>query len=335
MSENFANNPRTTLSTDMSSSITSISVSSAGGFPSVGNYRIMINTEILLVTGGQGTTTWTVSRAQESTTAQSNNAGSLVLGILTASAVTQWRSDACQSDVTANLPASTNAGIQYFPTDGNYAYRDNGTAFFGWGPLYPLTPPINSNFSWIAGPGTSGTVDTSHGGVFLYDGATAAEGVNLLYVRGYAAPATPYTITLGYLPLFPFIDQKQSNVGMCLSDGTKFVSFATVVNRGGASWCFGYGVFRWSDSTTFAGPASENDNAVPQQGPLFWQQLVDDGTNRNWSLSIDGYNWSLFYQETRTAFMTATKIGFYVDAQQATASSNHITGINVLHWTVH
>lgn len=66
MPEAFANDARTTLSAAISStSATSISVTSAAGFPASGNYRIRIDDEFLLVTGGQGTTTWTVTRAVE------------------------------------------------------------------------------------------------------------------------------------------------------------------------------------------------------------------------------------------------------------------------------
>ena len=43
---------------------TSITVASAAGFPASGTYYIRIQNEVLQVTGGQGTTTWTVLRGQ-------------------------------------------------------------------------------------------------------------------------------------------------------------------------------------------------------------------------------------------------------------------------------
>ena len=48
---------------------TVIKVASAAGFPTSGQYTVNVGTEHMVVTGGQGTTTWTVSRAQDSTTA--------------------------------------------------------------------------------------------------------------------------------------------------------------------------------------------------------------------------------------------------------------------------
>ncbi len=62
--------PQTTLSAAVSSATaTSISVTSATGFPSTGNYDIQVSTEVMTVTGGQGTTTWTVTRGANGSTA--------------------------------------------------------------------------------------------------------------------------------------------------------------------------------------------------------------------------------------------------------------------------
>lgn len=48
---------------------TTVSVDSADGFPTHGSYRIRRGDEIMLVTGGQATTTWEVSRGLDGTTA--------------------------------------------------------------------------------------------------------------------------------------------------------------------------------------------------------------------------------------------------------------------------
>jgi hypothetical protein len=59
----------TTLASAISSSgATTISVTSAAGFPASGNYYIMVDSEQMQVTGGQGTTTWTVTRGTNGTT---------------------------------------------------------------------------------------------------------------------------------------------------------------------------------------------------------------------------------------------------------------------------
>lgn len=59
-----------------SSTGTTLTVNSATGFPGTGNYDIQVRTEVMTVTGGQGTTSWTVTRAANGSTAVSTIATS-------------------------------------------------------------------------------------------------------------------------------------------------------------------------------------------------------------------------------------------------------------------
>ena len=61
---------------------TSMRVNSASGFPMSGGYTIKIDSEQMLVTGGQGTTTWTVTRAQNGTTAATHTGGAAVTRVV-------------------------------------------------------------------------------------------------------------------------------------------------------------------------------------------------------------------------------------------------------------
>lgn len=70
--------PATTLSAGIDAAATTVTVASATGFPSSAPYRIKIDDEILLVESGAGTTTWTVKRAQDSTTAAAHAASAAV-----------------------------------------------------------------------------------------------------------------------------------------------------------------------------------------------------------------------------------------------------------------
>ena len=66
----FANTAvATTLPAAITKGQTSITVSSKTGFPSSGQYRIVVGSEVMVVTAGAGTTTWTVTRAADGTTA--------------------------------------------------------------------------------------------------------------------------------------------------------------------------------------------------------------------------------------------------------------------------
>lgn len=71
--------PSTTLSAAITTTgQTSITVTSATGFPGSGNYSIQIDNEVLLVTAGQGTTTWTVSRGTNGSTAATHSNGAVI-----------------------------------------------------------------------------------------------------------------------------------------------------------------------------------------------------------------------------------------------------------------
>jgi len=71
--------PSTTLVTGITAGATSLTVASAAGFPTSGNYVILHDAERMLVTAGQGTTTWTMTRAYDGTTAAAHSAGSFVI----------------------------------------------------------------------------------------------------------------------------------------------------------------------------------------------------------------------------------------------------------------
>jgi Multicopper oxidase len=80
----YAVNPRTTTRTSATTiSQTSVGIASAAGFPTTGNFYVRIDNEVLLVTGGQGTTTWTVARGQLGTTAATHANGATVTALAT------------------------------------------------------------------------------------------------------------------------------------------------------------------------------------------------------------------------------------------------------------
>jgi hypothetical protein len=75
-------NPKTTTRpTATNTTQTSITVASASGFPGAGSYYVRIDNEVMQVTGGQGTTTWTVSRGQLGTTAATHAANAVVTAL--------------------------------------------------------------------------------------------------------------------------------------------------------------------------------------------------------------------------------------------------------------
>lgn len=86
VTEQFANNPSSTLTGAITAGSTSLTVASAAAFSTGGNFRVLIDSEILKVTGVAGST-FTVERGAEATSAAAHSAGATVTQVLTAGAL--------------------------------------------------------------------------------------------------------------------------------------------------------------------------------------------------------------------------------------------------------
>jgi prepilin-type N-terminal cleavage/methylation domain-containing protein len=71
--------PATALASSVTASDTTLTVTSATGFPTAAPYYVKIGSEVLLVESGAGTTTWTVKRGQQNTSAAAQAGGAAVV----------------------------------------------------------------------------------------------------------------------------------------------------------------------------------------------------------------------------------------------------------------
>lgn len=108
MPEQFANFASSTLNGTISSGALSLDVVMATSFPSSGNFRVLIDNELILVTGVSGTT-FTVLRAQEGTSAASHTTGTAVTHIVTAGALSALKTDVLGADATVATDESTSS----------------------------------------------------------------------------------------------------------------------------------------------------------------------------------------------------------------------------------
>jgi Tfp pilus assembly protein PilV len=107
--------PTTTLASTMTTSQLTISVASASGFPSAAPFLVKIDSELILVSGGAGTTTWTVrenvtgqpsmGRGYLGTTATAHAAGAAIVQIQRVN-VTKCGTAPC----TNSVPTKTTTG---------------------------------------------------------------------------------------------------------------------------------------------------------------------------------------------------------------------------------
>jgi hypothetical protein len=115
----------TTLAAAMTSSQTTVTVASAAGFPT-SSFKIRVDDETMLVTAGFGTTTWTVTRGADGTTAASHlNAQTLVWNTPTSGEI-GWN---------ATTKTLTISGTMYI--DGSAKISNNSlNSYNGQGTLY-------------------------------------------------------------------------------------------------------------------------------------------------------------------------------------------------------
>lgn len=310
VTEQFANTASSTLTATIGNSDTSLTVASAALFPSVPQFRITVDSEIMLVTAVAGAV-FTVTRGIESTAAATHLSGATVTHLLTAGALAQFRSDNINSGTYANLPAAGTAGRLYFQTDGPYCFRDNGSAWLPFGPIFPLTVPIDANYSWVNQGGA--TTSSTNGTVVLTAPTSVGKNARM---RVRAAPVTPYKITA----LFSAVCEPANyfNYGLVLrnSSSGKWIG-----------WQFTYVNGFYLTATKFTDPNTYSAdyktvlvNTLMQTGMPLWLRLYDDGTNRNFQYSFDGFSFYTWYSVINSDFITPDQVGWYANTENSNSA---------------
>ncbi|MHB9044419.1 MAG: hypothetical protein ACYC35_00615 [Pirellulales bacterium] len=331
MAEQFKNLASTTLSDGIDDSVTSITVASAMGFTS-GEFRILIDSEIMKVTGVSGTTL-TVARGQEGTAAASHTSSTAVYHILTAGALDAHdQNDMAAYNTFANRPAAGTPGRIFLPTDGLFIERDNGSIWEKFGPIWPMTPPLAADFPTWLNQGSSTFTDIK--GAIFFNCVVATSATIRGRVKTY--PSTPFTVEMACLPnTIAYGSSSDVVVGLCIRDsGTgKFQCYGP----GGYGYNMGIKGYSYSSYTASATsitgwPADQHYS----ESALCWLKYADNGTNRVISTSVDGYTWTQLVSLTSADYLTPNQIGICAQAKSGYSGStpyfNIDTGITVLHW---
>lgn len=323
MTEQLANNAITTLNGGITSTATSLIVNSAALFPTSPQFRILVDSELMLVTGVSGTT-FTVSRGVESTTQTSHNSGANVALVLTVGAIQQFRADTVKVGTFANRPAAGNAGRIYYPTNSNMIFVDNGASWTPIGPYVPLNPVPAANTFTIYNTAGNATIVDDNGGLFI-TGLSLSTGGQDGTIFGQANPGgtgTAYTLIVG----FNTIPGESNGVAgsynfSCAGVGIYNVAnnqFRSMISYGDSTGAFrlqlrGATGFRAATTNTF------DVGGYPWiNGPMLWMRIVDDGTtNRTWSVSSDGRHFTKLATEARTTGFTSQpdRIGIYISTE--------------------
>jgi hypothetical protein len=224
--------------------------------------------------------------------------------------------DSTTTAAQASRPAASNDGNVFFPSDGVTIQRDTGSVWAPWGPIFPLTAPVDGDFAWVNQGGAS--VVSTFGGIFLR--GPAGSSLNLR-VRKKAAPSTPYVITVALKGTTGFHLDNQSFGLVFRNNGAGTI--VTYLLTFGTPGC-AMAVSKWNSETSFsANYVARNITDVP-----LFLRIADNGTNRISSLSHDGQNFIDFHTVGRTDFLTADEVGFFVEER----TNAYDVGLTVLSW---
>jgi hypothetical protein len=317
--ERFANGGLSSLDAAIDNDDLALTVKSAVGFPTGGNFRIIIDSEIMLVTDVQGKT-FTVTRAQEGTSAAAHDADAAVFHVLTAGALAQRDIEQFATGAIANRDSGGQAGRLYLPTEGLVS-QDSGLAW-DMMPYWRMTPPASGDFTWI-NQGSSTVADAK--GMMVLTPQSVASGDNLrMLVK--SALATPYEITVAMLAQSSHYPQTSgiSQYGICWreSGSGKVITFGF----GDQSYSLILAYTQWANATT---PTNQFWWAAPRGFPQ-WLRFADDGTNRTVKISNDGVTFEpIMAPQGRTVYLTADQVGVFANSWKNTYTPRVIS---FLHW---
>lgn len=318
-SELFANAANSTLSAAITStSATTLTVTSGSTFPASGNFRILVDTELMLVTG-VSSNTFTVTRGIEGTTAATHLNLAPVTHVLTAASLIAAVGQMNLRGTFSSRPAAGIPGRCYYCSDSPFSYFDDGTTWQKYFGSYPLvTQPSQSTFTWDNQNAASAvdsndmlvmTGDTSHN-VGLYK----------------TAPATPYNIDMGFLWASDPLASSSLLVGF-RDTGSSNSGKLVVLDAAQQNSSYQFNTIKFTNLSTFSATYQSN-NSVFIPGGMMFLRITDDGTNFKFSFSNDGINFVNYDSRSRTDFLTPANVFFGVTG---TSKPNILS---LFHWKV-
>jgi hypothetical protein len=237
-----------------------------------------------------------------------------------------------QSGPYASRPPPGNLGMQYYCTDCDALYLDNGTAWqkirvggAGGAGGPPLADPPSTG--WTAVNMQTGWTWAQNLDGMLFYAPSAGSGADNIGYQYRAYPTPPFTLT-AYIDIdltgAVFASSSYPKFGLCVSDGTKFITLGTWVtgNAAPAAPCldsgFNFGAAQFTTNAAYSAAYNTYLTAIRWAGgtPKWWR-YQDDNTNRYMYYSMNGIDWHLIASEARTTFLTPTRIGVFADNYSA------------------
>lgn len=320
-SEQFVNDPSTTLNGTITSVATSIVVTSSAAFPTTGNFRIRMEAELCLVTAVSGST-WTVTRGIENTSPVSHASGTAVNAYLTAGALTQFSTETLGIGTWATLPATPPQSNSFFEAaDSIYDAMAVAGAWQYFGPCYRLYPP--PAFATQVNFGANTSVSTAGGSVYFQESAAGGAGSYRLLMK--SVPATPYTIHLRY-SYASSTNDTTSWFGLYWRESSTGKLIFMGIRANGNFLCYQQSAVTASPTFTSILDTSTVFPALNTSGHISFA-VSDDGTNRKGYATADGTNFLQMWSVARTAGFTtaADQVGLGFISQNGAGAMNLIS----------
>lgn len=282
--ERIVNNVQTSLDGGITAGATSIDVVNGSSYPSEGDYRILVDSEAMLVTA-RSVNTLTVVRGVDGTTAASHLDGALVNVILTQTGLDAWLNNAT----------------------GNSSYRNPSRLLDSSGNVLTKASFTGDNVadSWLE--------NNPDGSITCLSNNSTISGTNH-HVWYKSAPAAPWKVTACFQWGIGF--NYASHVGganasvcglLCRENSTQEFILISVHAADRLD------VNRYTNPTTFSAAVSGRFEPHSYSSTI-WLQIEDDNVDLFWRCSHDGINWFEIASEGRTAFMAGgpDDIGFNI-----------------------
>jgi hypothetical protein len=309
----------TTVNGSHTAVVTTLAVNANPGVASQWRCLIEDTDEIMIVTAGGNTNSWTVTRGAEGTTAAALSGGETVHIVQTEGSFQQMIADSNRVGTYANLPATSDAieGHVYHFTSGFYEKAVfNGSTWDVMMNGHNVTVPPTSGWSWV-NQGTS-TLSTTEGYQTI---ETPGQAATNLRIRTRSAPSAPYTITTQISMIGEDTNTQSGNIFVRDNSSGRIISLAHTSLEQST-----FSITRMNSATSFNSTSSINEYAL--KGSPVWVRVEDNNTNLIFQVSADGTHWATLLSESRTAWLaTPDHIGWGAHDQANDPTINHL-----IHW---
>jgi hypothetical protein len=321
MAEQYANFATTTLNGSINNSTTSVVVTNGAVFPSNGNFRVTIETEIMLCTS-RSSNTLTVLRGQEGTTAVGHTSGLEVKSPLTKASIKNLIADNILEGSASSRPSASQTGRLYLPNNEPILLRDTGTAWEAFGPIVKLWNPNDQSWSW--GNQGSATLVTRE---FSQTILTTNPGSGLgLLSRVKTVPSVPYKVTALFSIGFNNSEYQNPVLGMKNSSENKEKWIRAWLQPTAQPTIYVTIASNWAAS----GISNSANTDLPTYFIYYWLQIEDDNTNHYFRYSLDGLNYLTVLQHSRTTHMNPPDYLFW--GTENDGATGQTKRVNLLSW---